>query len=168
MGVLAEIKATVTAVLAKVGIDGENVVLGVAIGVVSFFGTIALTGAVLVRLPPDYLTNEHPKKPPRSDIKARLGLWGRHLLGVLLVLLGLVLMLPGVPGQGLLTVIAGLFISELPGTGRVLRRILRWPKTLAAVNALRARYKHPPLQTEAAPKQDVSSPPKQIVQSPPE
>ncbi|MFO0587347.1 MAG: hypothetical protein U0441_07405 [Polyangiaceae bacterium] len=155
MGVLAEIKGTVTSVLAKVGIDGENVLLGVAIGVVSFFGTIALTGAVLVRLPPDYITNEHPKKPDRADIRGRLGLWGRHLVGVLLIVLGLVLMLPGVPGQGLLTVIAGLFISELPGTGKLLRRILRWPKTLAAVNALRARYKHPPLQTSAPPEEDV-------------
>ncbi len=147
MSLLEQIKATVTGILHRVGLDGQNVAVGVAIGLVSFFGTIAFTAAVLVRLPPDYITNEHPVRPARADIRARLGLWLRHLAGILLILLGLILMLPGVPGQGLLTVIAGLFISELPGTGKLLRRILKNAKVLAAVNALRARYKHPPLTT---------------------
>ena len=44
---------------------------------------------------------------------------------ILLILIGLVLSIPGVPGQGLLTILAGLFISELPGTNRILRRLRR-------------------------------------------
>ena len=146
MTLLDQIRSFVTGLLQRVGIQGESVALGVAVGLVSFFGTIALTGAVLVRLPPDFLVNDHPKGPDRKDIRARAARLGRHLLGVLLILLGLVLMLPGVPGQGLLTVIAGLFISELPGTNKLLRRMLRGPRVLSAVNKLRARYKHPPLE----------------------
>ena len=146
MSLFDEIRHFVSGVLGRIGIHGESVAVGVIVGLVSFFGTIALTGAVLVRLPPDYLTNEHPKKPDRRDFKARAARLGHHLLGVLLILLGLILMLPGVPGQGLLTIVAGLFISELPGTANLLRRILRRPAVLAAVNKLRARYKHPPLE----------------------
>jgi hypothetical protein len=161
MRFLEEIRNAVTGLLGRIGIDGKNLAVAVAFGVVSFFGTIALTGAVLVRLPPDFVTNESPKPPDRSNLRARAALLLRHLLGVLLILLGLVLMLPGVPGQGLLTVIAGLFISELPGTNRLLRWLLRGPRALSAVNKLRARYKHPPLEAprEAPPPRPDSPPP---------
>lgn len=146
-----EIRAAVLGLLARIGVGGQSLAFGVVFALVSFFGTIALTGAVLVRLPPDFLTNESPKRPDRANLRARAALLVRHLLGVLLILLGLVLMLPGVPGQGLLTVIAGLFISELPGTNRLLRRMLRGPRARSAVNKLRARYKHPPLDEPPKP-----------------
>ena len=152
MRILEEIRTAVTSLLGRIGIDSGNLAVGVVVGLVSFFGTIALTGAVLVRLPPDFLTNESPQRPERANLRARAGLLLRHLLGVLLILLGLVLMLPGVPGQGLLTVIAGLFISELPGTNKLLRRLLRGPRALSAINKLRARYKHPPLVAPPAEK----------------
>ncbi len=151
MRIVDPIRAFVAGLLARIGIDGQNLAVGVVFALVSFFGTIALTGAVLVRLPPDFLTNESPKRPDRANLRARAALLVRHLLGVLLILLGLVLMLPGVPGQGLLTVIAGLFISELPGTNRLLRRMLRGPRARSAVNKLRARYKHPPLDEPPKP-----------------
>ena len=104
-----------------------------------------MAAALLVRLPSDYLTNTEP--PPRSARSRRLlKRLPRHLLGILLILIGIVLSFPGVPGQGVLTIIAGLFISDLPGTARILRRLLRSPRIFAAVNKLRARYKHPPLE----------------------
>ena len=152
MSLIDQIRAFVTGLLHRAGIHGESVALGAAVGLISFFGTIALTGAVLVRLPPDFLTNDSPRGPDRKDLRARAARLARHLIGVLLILLGLILMLPGVPGQGLLTVIAGLFISELPGTNRLLRRMLRGPRVLSAVNKLRVRYKHPPLVAPPAEK----------------
>lgn len=142
---LEEIRLAVAGFLHRYGLNGENVLFGGLLFLVTFFGSIALTGSLLVRLPPDFLTNDAPSRPDRAHLRAYLLRILRHALGVLLILIGLVLMLPGVPGQGLLTVIAGLFISEIPGTRRLLRRLLRSPRVLAAVNKLRARYKHPPL-----------------------
>lgn len=145
MPTLDTIKTTVAEWLQKVGLSSSNALLGVVIFVVSFFGSIALTGAVLVRLPPTFLVDENSTRVGRlsaADLALRVG---RTILGIFLILLGLVLSVPGVPGQGILTIIAGLFISELPGTQRLLRRILRSPKVRSAVNKLRARYKHPPL-----------------------
>jgi len=148
---LDEIKAFVTGILHRVGLNGGNVLAGAVLFCVTFFGSIALTGALLVRLPPDFLIDEAPSRRAVVELRARLLRVLRHVMGILLILVGLVLMLPGVPGQGLLTVIAGLFVSELPGTRRLLRRLLRGPKVLAAVNKLRARYKHPPLSPPPAP-----------------
>ena len=140
------VRAEVTALLSRAGLNGSGVVLGVILFSVSFFGSIALTGALLVRLPPDYLVSDSPTKPDRAHLRAYLLRLLRHFAGIVLILVGLLLMLPGVPGQCLLTVIAGLFVSELPGTRALLRWLLRRPKVLAAVNKLRARYKHPPIE----------------------
>ncbi|MBK8254231.1 MAG: hypothetical protein IPK82_16380 [Polyangiaceae bacterium] len=145
MSTLDIIQAKVAEWLQKAGLSGSSAVLGVVLFVVSFFGSIALTGAVLVRLPPTFLVDENSTRAGRlsaADLALRVG---RTVIGIFLILLGLVLSVPGVPGQGILTIIAGLFISELPGTQRLLRRILRSPKVRSAVNKLRARYKHPPL-----------------------
>jgi hypothetical protein len=132
------------------GADLKKVALGAGIFVVSLVGSIALTSAVLVRLPPDYLTcNPSAPRQPLTGRALALRI-GRCVAGVLLIALGIVLSFPGVPGQGFLTIIAGLFISELPGTRRLLRRILSWPRMRSAVNKLRARYKHPPLEEPCA------------------
>lgn len=146
MTLLEDVRGVMTGLLARIGWSGSNVALGAVLFVVSFAGSIALTGAVLVRLPPDFLTTAAAPASVRRDLRARALRVLRHLLGVLLILIGIVLSLPGVPGQGLLTILAGLFISELPGTNRLLRRILRSPRVLVAVNKLRARYRHPPLE----------------------
>ncbi|MEZ4295851.1 MAG: hypothetical protein R3B70_12815 [Polyangiaceae bacterium] len=151
MAFLEQIRLTVVAYLHRLGINGEDAALGVVLFLVTTFGSIALTGSVLVRLPQDFLA-EKPASV-RSPLTARtLAIRAlRHTAGVLLILIGLLLSVPGVPGQGLLTILAGLFVSDLPGTRRLLRRLLRGPRVLSAVNKLRARYKHPPLHPPEPP-----------------
>lgn len=151
MGILHDIRVFVTGLLARIGLDGRSALVGLGLFLVTFFGSIALTAAVLVRLPADYLTDGAPARFDPRHPKAYLLRLARHLIGILLILVGLVLSVPGVPGQGVLTILAGLFISELPGTRRLLRRILRAPRVLSAVNKLRARYEHPPLLPPAPP-----------------
>ena len=145
MEFLHDIRAFVTGLLARVGLHERGALVGAVLFLVTFFGSLALTGAVLVRLPPDFLVDGEPAAFDPLRPKAFLLRLLRHVTGILLILIGLVLSVPGVPGQGVLTIIAGLFISELPGTRALLRRMLRSPRVLSAVNRLRARYKHPPL-----------------------
>jgi len=75
--------------------------------------------------------------------------WGaviaKNLFGVFLVCLGLVLSLPGVPGQGILTILLGLIMLDIPGKRPLEARIIKRPAVLAAINDLRARFKKPPL-----------------------
>jgi hypothetical protein len=142
---LEHVRAAVAGLLGRIGLNGSEAAAGAAVFVISFFGSIALTGAVLVRLPPDFLTNDAPRASLHRSFRAYALRLLRHTLGVLLILIGIILSLPGVPGQGILTILAGLIVAELPVTNRLLQRILRSPRVLSAVNKLRARYKHPPL-----------------------
>lgn len=151
MSILEAIRAAVADLLGRAGLNGSSAAMGAVLFFVTSIGSIALTGAVLVRLPSDFLTTNAPLPSGRQSLRALLLRIGRHLIGILLILIGLVLSLPGVPGQGVLTILAGLFISELPGTNSLLRRLLRSPRVLIAVNKLRARYKHPPLEPLRAP-----------------
>src|SRR5262245_30202211 len=132
MHMIDEIRALVTSVLGRLGWSGTRAAVKLVIvlltSAVSIVGGIALTGAVLVRLPPDYLVDDAPPSRRRRPFRERVRRFGRHALGVLLILLGIVMALPGVPGPGILTILAGLYISEIPGARALLRRILRSPK----------------------------------------
>ena len=62
-----------------------------------------------------------------------------------LVLLGGVLSVPGIPGQGLLTVVIGLVLLDFPGKRRLEQSILSRPGLRVRVNRLRARFGREPL-----------------------
>jgi hypothetical protein len=78
--------------------------------------------------------------------------WGaivlKNVLGIFLVLLGIVLSLPGVPGQGILTILLGLMMLDIPGMRPLEAHIIRRPAILAAINRLRTKYQRPPLQVD--------------------
>jgi hypothetical protein len=106
---------------------------------VSTVVSMLIAGAVLLALPEDYL-----REGDRSQRHwaARIV---RTLLGVLLVAIGVVLSVPGVPGQGILTILAGLTLIEFPGRHRLIRALLGRPAVLYAVNRFRARFNRRPL-----------------------
>jgi hypothetical protein len=77
---------------------------------------------------------------------------GWNLLGGALVILGIALSVPGVPGQGvLLTILAGLILMDFPGKRRLLLAVLRRGPVRAVVVRLRARSGRPPLEIPPAP-----------------
>jgi hypothetical protein len=53
--------------------------------------------------------------------------------------------IPGVPGQGLLTVMIGLMLLDFPGRRRLEKSLARRRSILTAMNRTRARFGHPPL-----------------------
>jgi hypothetical protein len=59
--------------------------------------------------------------------------------------LGLLMSIPGIPGQGLLTVLIGLMLLDFPGRRRLEKALARRRSILAAMNRIRARFGHPPL-----------------------
>lgn len=117
------------------------IVAGVSAGTLLL--SVLIAGWLLVRVPPDYFKGEK-----RHPIKKR-PLWVKILknaAGVLLVLLGLLLSVPGVPGQGLLMVLAGLMLLDLPGKYKLERKILSIRPIRAAANKLRVWRGRPPLE----------------------
>jgi hypothetical protein len=124
--------------------------LGLALFVVFAAVSLVFTGLILVRLPADYFVGPHAPAFWR-DRHPALRLAGRvlkNLVGVVLVVAGVVLSLPGVPGQGVLTILIGLMCLDLPGKRKLEQRLVRRPRILKFINGLRTRYGRPPLVVE--------------------
>jgi hypothetical protein len=53
--------------------------------------------------------------------------------------------LPGVPGQGILTILLGLIMMDIPGKRPFETGLVKRPKVLQSINRLRERFGKPPL-----------------------
>jgi hypothetical protein len=118
---------------------------GLFVGSLAFsFVSIAI---VLVKLPANYFSTHYKQDfLPGSSWIVRWGaVIAKNLFGVFLILLGIVLSLPGVPGQGILTILLGLIMIDIPGKRPLEAKIIQRPTVLAAANKLRARWGKPPL-----------------------
>jgi hypothetical protein len=120
----------------------RKILLGVAIFLVSFFANLGIVTWILVKLPADHFSKSRKTKfwaGPRPWIHAAKVI-GKNIAGVLLVALGIVLSLPGVPGQGLLTVLLGLMLLDFPGRHRLEQKLLSKPSIVNSINKLRGRF----------------------------
>jgi len=106
---------------------------------------IALT--ILIRLPPDYFRAARAQSIRHSahGMFFPIGILLKNLFGVVLILLGVILSIPGLPGQGLLTVLAGVLLLDFPGKRRLLYRFVSRPLLLQLINRLRTRFSQRPL-----------------------
>jgi len=109
-----------------------------------------LLGAAVavVRMPSDYFVRRQPS-PPGGSANAMIRLLRtllRNVVGIVLVLVGLILSLPLIPGPGLLLVLIGLSLTDFPGKRRLELWIVRTPAVLRPLNRLRTAFGRPPLQ----------------------
>lgn len=115
--------------------------------VLTFLASLTAVAVVVVRLPETYfLMDEQSSVHTPYSVGRWASLILRNLAGAVLVLVGLLLSLHGIPGQGVLTVLIGLMLLSFPGKRRLERRLVSRPNILAAVNALRARFGKPALR----------------------
>lgn len=114
---------------------------------VSLALSFAAIGIIMVKIPPHYFAKHHERDfLPDSPWLVRWGaVIAKNILGIILILLGIVLSLPGVPGQGILTILLGLIMVDIPGKRPLEARIVQRPAVLNAINKLRTRYGKPPL-----------------------
>ena len=126
----------------------------IALGVALFLGSLLISflaiGVVLVKIPANYFSSHYKQDfMPGSHWSVR---WGavilKNVFGVFLILLGILLSLPGVPGQGILTILLGLIMIDIPGKRPIEARIIKRPTVLAAANNLREKYGKPPLELD--------------------
>lgn len=127
-----------------------TVLMGVGLFLLTFGVSILMIAVVIVKLPANYFSSHYTSDfMPGSPWLVRWGaVLGKNLLGLVLVILGLLLSLPGVPGQGLLTILLGLIMLDIPGKRPLEARIIKRPAVLSNVNALRAKYGKPPFQMD--------------------
>lgn len=127
-----------------------NVLLGVGLFLASFFISIIAIAIVMVKIPANYFSSHYKQDfLPDSPWLVR---WSaviiKNIFGLILIALGIVLSLPGVPGQGILTILLGLIMLDIPGKRPIEAKIIQRPAVLAAVNNLRAKYDKPALQLD--------------------
>jgi hypothetical protein len=125
----------------------QSVLLGALLFVVSFAISLGIVSFILVKIPPDYFQENRPHEfwIERHPAVRLLGMLGKNLLGILLVALGIVMAIPGVPGQGILTILLGIMLLDFPGRQKFERRIVSQPRVLKNVNKLRHRFGKPEL-----------------------
>lgn len=113
-------------------------------------GSLALATVIVVRWPVDQFRGSEPPRfwEQRHPVVRSLGLAGKNLAGVLIVALGVVMALPGVPGQGLLLILIGLTLINFPGKRGLERRLIRRHAISRVVNGLRLRFGRPALEID--------------------
>ena len=124
---------------------------GVAASLLLFAGSAVLVTFIVLGWPVDHFrrAGRLPFWGHRHPAIRITGLILKNFAGAILVALGIVMALPGVPGQGLLTALIGITLINFPGKARLERRLIGRPTVLRAVNRLRARFHRPPLELDA-------------------
>jgi hypothetical protein len=124
-----------------------RVLVGLGMFVISFTVSLALVSFVMVKLPATYFQASHSRDfwVDRHRAVRWSGLILKNCVGLVLIALGIIMSLPGVPGQGLLTILLGLIMLDIPGKRPLETSLVKRPPVLRSINRLRERFGRPPL-----------------------
>jgi len=129
-------------------LDWDYLLGALAIFLASFVVSVSLVTVVLVKLPRTYFL-DRPSQPLWKDrhpaVRAALHLI-KNLIGACLIAVGIALSIPGVPGQGILTILIGVMLLDFPAKRRILRKVVSYPRVLAAANRIRRKFDKPPFE----------------------
>jgi len=107
------------------------------VSAITFLLSLAVVPALLARIPVNYFKRVTPPGPKTAGIHYPL-LWVlRNLLALVLITAGIAMLL--LPGQGLLTIVLGLFVASFPGKHHLERKLVRNRKIFDAINWVRAK-----------------------------
>ena len=120
-----------------------------AVSVVSAVLTVTIGVRLVARLPSDYFINPALRKNQLAGYPriVRIG-WPflKNIVGLVFVIAGIAMLV--LPGQGILTLVAGVLIMNFPGKYALERWLLGRHQIREAVNWLRHRSGEPPLQLD--------------------
>jgi len=99
-----------------------------------------------LRIPEDYFLESRRESglSRGRSLRRTFFLMGKNILGVVFVLAGLAMLI--LPGQGLLTILIGLFLSDFPGKRGLEKRLVRNKRISGAVNYIRKKGGKAPLK----------------------
>jgi hypothetical protein len=112
-----------------------------------FIGSLLVVPALVVRIRADYFTHdERPRsrwadQHPMVQLTLRIG---KNVLGCIFILAGIAMLV--LPGQGLLTMLVGLLMVDIPGKYRFEKWLVGRRFVLRPINWLRRHADREPLQ----------------------
>lgn len=119
---------------------------------------VAILFVLVIRLPANYFLHDEP--PPfmhgNHPLLRGAGFIAKNVIGAVLLVAGAIMILPGVPGPGLMAIVWGIVLIDFPGKRRLEMRLIRKPSILASVNRMRGWANHGPLIVDKA--EDSSRP----------
>jgi hypothetical protein len=128
-------------------ITWRGALLGVLLFLVTFAISLGIVALIMVKIPANYFRKDHSPEflSGYHPVIRIIGFVGKNVLGVLLVTLGIVMSIPGVPGQGILTILLGIMLLDFPGRRSLELKLVSQPRVLKTINKLRHRFGKPSL-----------------------
>ncbi len=111
-----------------------------------FIVSLAIIPWLVIKIPADYF---HEKRrstvssKSKHPMSAQLFAGIKNLFGFGLICLGVLMLV--LPGQGILTILIGLFLMNFPGKYKIERKLVSMPKVLNSLNWIRAKADKKPL-----------------------
>lgn len=124
-------------------------IAGAGASVIPFLAFLIVVPLLAVRIPSDYFAHGRFNRKLWADhhlILRVMLLIGKNLLGYVFIAAGIVMLV--LPGQGILTILAGIMLLDFPGKYRLVRWIVARPQVLRTLNWLRRRAGRTPLYLE--------------------
>ena len=116
-------------------------VMLISVSIGSMLISILFCTFVITYLPADYfLPNRRASRISHPFLRGIL-VFLKNLFAFILVIIGILQLF--LPGQGILTMLIGIIISDVPGKRKLERKIIRLPVVLAAANGIRSWFKRP-------------------------
>ncbi|SMN11781.1 hypothetical protein SPBRAN_2075 [uncultured Candidatus Thioglobus sp.] len=119
--------------------EGLLVTVGVVSAVV-FVVSLALTPWLLGKIPADYFVVSNPHKSKDNFIIKML----KNAFGLLLLLAGIIMLVT--PGQGIISILLGLFLMDFPQKRQLELKLINHNPTFKTLNWVRQKFNHPPLK----------------------
>ncbi|MCC7085522.1 MAG: hypothetical protein IT427_10995 [Pirellulales bacterium] len=119
----------------------------IALSVVMLGAAAVALPLIVVRIPVDYFSRDRPSRLAWQKAHPALrmvALLGKNVLGAMLFFAGAIMLFT--PGQGVLCILLGLALLDVPGKRRLERWIAMRPPVFKALNALRQKSGYPPLE----------------------
>ncbi len=113
----------------------------------TFIATLIFIPLIIIRLPSDYFENENPPSLKKIAIPKFLSVSFiilKNLLGIILFLGGFIMLFT--PGQGILSMLIGLSLTNFPGKRRLERKLISQEKIFLFINKIRKKSGTSPIK----------------------
>jgi hypothetical protein len=105
----------------------------------AILGGLAAT-IVVVKLPRDYFARPEKTKERAGGLGRKIGVIAKNVAGVVLIVGGVILSLPGIPGPGIVVLLLGLTITDIPGKHKLILKIAKKPVVMRSMNRVRKKF----------------------------
>jgi archaellum biogenesis protein FlaJ (TadC family) len=113
---------------------------------IAFVATLIFVPLILIRLPSDYFSHRRRRETharERHPLARAVGALVKNALGLMFIVAGIAMLV--LPGQGILTIVVGLMLTDFPGKYHAEQWAIGHASLLRAINWIRTKAHKPPL-----------------------